>query len=140
MCKINGKKLAEIRKENGMTQKQFAEALGVSKSAIQNYERERNEPTPENLKKICMLLKINQGEIEIHEIGYDFLRDEGKLTSAIRKKNGFVRYTSPEQTQACWKNIRSQKKKENSLMQWVNLSTILQMKLLKMLMQKQKIF
>ena len=40
MCKINGKKLAEIRKENGMTQKQFAEALGVSKSAIQNYERE----------------------------------------------------------------------------------------------------
>lgn len=76
MCKINGKKLAEIRKENGMTQKQFAEALGVSKSAIQNYERERNEPTPENLKKICMLLKINQGEIEIHEIGYDFLRDE----------------------------------------------------------------
>lgn len=100
MCKINGKKLAEIRKENGMTQKQFAEALGVSKSAIQNYERERNEPTPENLKKICMLLKINQGEIEIHEIGYDFLRDEGKLTSAIRKKNGFVRYTSPEQTQA----------------------------------------
>lgn len=100
MCKINGKKLAEIRKENGMTQKQFAEALGVSKSAIQNYERERNEPTPENLKKICMLLKINQGEIEIHEIGYDFLRDEGKLTSAIRKKSGFVRYTSPEQTQA----------------------------------------
>ena len=39
MCKINGKKLAEIRKENGMTQKQFAEALGVSKSAIQNYEK-----------------------------------------------------------------------------------------------------
>lgn len=106
MCKINGKKLAEIRKENGMTQKQFAEALGVSKSAIQNYERERNEPTPENLKKICMLLKINQGEIEIHEIGYDFLRDEGKLTSAIRKKNGFVRYTSPEQTQAWIMNKR----------------------------------
>ena len=100
MCRINGKKLAEIRKENGMTQKQFAEALGVSKSAIQNYERERNEPTPENLKKICMLLKINQGEIEIHEIGYDFLNDEGKLTAVIRKKNGFIRYTSPEQTQA----------------------------------------
>ena len=76
MCKINGKKLAEIRKENGMTQKQFAEALGVSKSAIQNYERERNEPTPENLKKICMLLKINQGEIE------DF--DKEKVISAIK--------------------------------------------------------
>ena len=100
MCKINGKKLAEIRKENGMTQEQFAEVLGVSRSAIQNYEKERSEPTPENLKKICMLLKINQGEIEVREIGYDFLNDEGKLTAQIRKKSGFVRYTSPEQTQA----------------------------------------
>ena len=100
MCRINGKKLAEIRKESGMTQEEFAKALGLSKTAVQNYERERNEPTPENLKKICMLLKINQGEIEIHEIGYDFLNDEGKLTAQIRKKNGFVRYTSPEQTQA----------------------------------------
>ena len=106
MCKINGKKLAEIRKENGMTQEQFAEVLGVSRSAIQNYEKERSEPTPENLKKICMLLKINQGEIEVREIGYDFLNDEGKLTAQIRKKSGFVRYTSPEQTQAWIVNKR----------------------------------
>lgn len=103
MCKINGKKLAEIRKENGMTQEQFAEVLGVSRTAIQNYEKERSEPTPENLKKICMLLKINQGEIEVREIGYDFLNDEGKLTAQIRKKNNGI--TTNEHTpQGRWRN------------------------------------
>lgn len=99
MCKINGKKLAEIRKENGLTQAQLAKKIGVSEAAIGFYEQERNEPSPENLKKICMILKIKQGEIEMFETDYNFLDSEGKLTSVLRRKNGFIRYTSPELTQ-----------------------------------------
>ena len=86
MCKINGKKLAEIRKENGLTQAQLAKKIGVSEAAIGFYEQERNEPSPENLKKICMILKIKQGEIEMFETDYNFLDSEGKLTSVLRNK------------------------------------------------------
>lgn len=99
MCKINGKKLAEIRKENGMTQEQFAEVLGVSRSAIQNYEKERSEPTPENLKKICMILKISKDDIEIHNVGYNFLTGEGNTTHNVRTRKGFKRMFSPEETE-----------------------------------------
>ena len=99
MCKINGKKLAEIRKENGLTQAQLAKKAGISETMIGFYEQERNEPSPENLKKICMILKIKEGEIEMYNADYNFLSNEGKITATIRKKDGFVRYTSPEQTQ-----------------------------------------
>lgn len=99
MCKINGKKLAEIRKENGLTQAQLAKKIGISEAMIGFYEQERNEPSPENLKKICMILKIKQGEIEMFETDYNFLDSEGKLTSVLRRKDGFIRYTSPELTQ-----------------------------------------
>lgn len=99
MCKINGKKLSEIRKENGLSQAELAKAIGLSTAAIQNYEKERNEPSPENLKKLCMILKIKEGEIEMYDSDYNFLSNEGKITAMIRKKDGFIRYTSPEQTQ-----------------------------------------
>lgn len=99
MCKINGKKLAEIRRENGLTQAQLAKKIGISEAMIGFYEQERNEPSPENLKKICMILKIKQGEIEMFETDYNFLDSEGKLTSVLRRKDGFIRYTSPELTQ-----------------------------------------
>lgn len=44
MCKINGKKLAEIRRENGLTQAQLAKKIGISEAMIGFYEQERNEP------------------------------------------------------------------------------------------------
>lgn len=46
-----------IRKELGMTQERFAEAIGISRNVIANYERGRYEPSPEIIKKVQRLLE-----------------------------------------------------------------------------------
>lgn len=46
-----------IRKELGMTQERFAEAIGISRNVIANYERGRYEPSPEIIKQIRRLLE-----------------------------------------------------------------------------------
>ena len=38
MCKINGKKLADIRTKNGISQAQFAKKVGISVGSVRNYE------------------------------------------------------------------------------------------------------
>ena len=43
MCKINGKKLADIRTKNGISQAQFAKKVGISVGSVRNYEGERRK-------------------------------------------------------------------------------------------------
>ena len=71
MCKINGKKLGELRTKAGVSQKELAKELGMSVSTVQNYEYGKSEPSTDIANRICMFLKINRGEIEIHDVGYD---------------------------------------------------------------------
>ncbi len=53
-----GKLIKESRKKRGMTQKQLADAIGVSTVTIQNYENNRREPNMETLSKIGAVLKV----------------------------------------------------------------------------------
>ena len=79
MCKINGKKLGELRTKAGVSQKELAKELGMSVSTVQNYEYGKSEPSTDIANRICMFLKINRGEIEIHDVGYDFTHGESKV-------------------------------------------------------------
>ena len=45
MCKINGKKLKEIREREGLTLQDVAKGCGVSYSTISKYENEINNPS-----------------------------------------------------------------------------------------------
>ena len=99
MCKINGKKLKEIRTNAGMTQKDLAKLLNVSEASIGYYENGKTNPTDENVDKLCMLLKINKDDIEIHDIGYNVLNGAGKITERVRRQKGFKRYTTPLDTE-----------------------------------------
>lgn len=45
MCKINGKKLGELRTKAGVSQKELAKELGMSVSTVQNYEYGKSEPS-----------------------------------------------------------------------------------------------
>ena len=99
MCKINGKKLKEIRENKGISTKELAEKVGLSRSAINHYESNIDNPKDETVDKICLFLKINKNDIEVADVGYNFTSGEGKLTEKIRKKKGFVRYSTPRQTE-----------------------------------------
>lgn len=52
-------KLKEIRSERNLTQKQVADALGLSTIAIQNYENARRKPTYDVLIALADYFKIS---------------------------------------------------------------------------------
>lgn len=115
MCKINGKKLGEARANAGMTQKQLADKVGVSPNTIGQYENGKRNPSDENVNKLCMVLNITKDDIEIHNVGYNFLNGEGDITARIRKEKGFQRYMSPIETEKWIDNRRETEKEESEL-------------------------
>lgn len=99
MCKINGKKLAELRSNAGISQKKLAEKVGLAPSTINGYETGAHEPTSEIVSKICMILEVNRDDIEIHDVSYDILRSEGKVAGKLRRQKEFKRYSTPSETE-----------------------------------------
>ena len=62
MCKINGKKLSEIRIEKGISRMELASRIGLSKSSIQKYETGVANPSDKVEDKICMIIKNNNSK------------------------------------------------------------------------------
>ena len=55
MCKINGKKLTEIRMERGLSRSDLATKIGMSKSSVVKYETGVANPSDKVADKICMM-------------------------------------------------------------------------------------
>ena len=53
-----GERLSKVRKARGLTQKQFAERIGVTKRVIAFYEGDHAGPTPELLQKMAAGLRV----------------------------------------------------------------------------------
>ena len=58
-----GKFIAEKRKEQGMTQTQLAEALGITDRAVSKWETGRSLPDASLMLDLCSILKITVNEL-----------------------------------------------------------------------------
>ena len=56
---VFGKRLRELRKENGYTIEQFADMVGISKSTLGYYENDKRMPDIEILARISNVLNLN---------------------------------------------------------------------------------
>ena len=56
---VFGKRLKELRKANGYTIEQFAEAVGISKSSVGYYENNNRMPDIEILSRIADVLNVS---------------------------------------------------------------------------------
>ena len=56
---IIGKKIKALRKTRGMTQIQLAEALGLERASISNYETGRRSPHLQQLEQIAKVLGVS---------------------------------------------------------------------------------
>lgn len=56
---VFGKRLRELRKENGYTIEQFADMVGISKSTLGYYENDKRMPDIEILARIANVLNVN---------------------------------------------------------------------------------
>ena len=53
-----GELIKKLRIEKGLSQKELATALGLTTSAIGNYELNFREPSLDTLKKLCKLFDV----------------------------------------------------------------------------------
>lgn len=100
MCKINGKKLGELRNKAGVSQAELAKGIGLSTSSIAKYEAGIVTPSDESVEKICMILKINKGDIEVKSVDYNFRNGESKTVCNARKRLGDKRLRMPKETES----------------------------------------
>ena len=56
-------KIQKLRKEQGLTQEQFAEQLFVSRTAVSKWETGRGTPSMESLKRIANLFHITLDQL-----------------------------------------------------------------------------
>lgn len=63
-----GKRLREARESKGLTQKEFAELLGISASTLSKYENSMQSPSAEMLGKMSVILGITMNKLTM---GFD---------------------------------------------------------------------
>lgn len=73
MCKINGKKLKEIREREGLTLQDVAKGCGVSYSTISKYESEINNPSDATVELyMTQIMGLGYGVLDVVKL-LDFM-------------------------------------------------------------------
>ena len=82
-----GGRIRMYRKENGLTQKQLAEKINVTKSRVSNWEQGINRPDADILADLCRALNVSPSSILGVHLSTDNLSDkERKVIQAYRDK------------------------------------------------------
>lgn len=91
-----GKKMKDLREKSGLTQKQLAAQMGLSKSAISQYELQERIPSPISLIKISSIFHVSSdyllGIDNKNRLDLSGLTDEEteiieRLVDSMRRKN-----------------------------------------------------
>jgi len=97
---LNGERLCDLRKDKGLTQKEFAEILNINYRTYGGYEREENEASDEIKMKIAKyfnvsvdyLLGVSNYPQPISD-GSEYIRLPYALSTDKRKElNEFIKY------------------------------------------------
>ena len=80
-------RIKELRKKLGLTQIEFAEKIGLKKSAASWIEKNGSNVTPSNIQLICSTFNVSEDWL-IHGTGDMFTNsDEQSLNQMIKKYN-----------------------------------------------------
>ena len=91
-----GNKLKELRTQNGLTQQQLANQLGVTKSVVSFYERQERTPSPDILRKLAAVFHVSSDfllgidtvkRLDISDLDDDDIQLVSLLVDRLRKKN-----------------------------------------------------
>lgn len=58
-----GERISRLRKNRGMTQRELADALNISRAALSHYENNRRLPDYDMLRRISELLGVRMSEL-----------------------------------------------------------------------------
>ena len=106
-----GRFLSELRKEQGMTQQQLADVIGVSNKTISKWECGKGMPELSSITPLCQTLQINVNEL----LSGERLPEEGYSRKAEENMMNLIHETEI-----------NKKKRENSVtIIWVTMVTVL---------------
>lgn len=97
---MEGERLAELRKGKKLDQKNFAELMGISKSALSKYERNINEPDDTLKKKFAEFFNVSldyltgltRDEVPIRHTESMFLYVDNLPQAAKEELKSFLEY------------------------------------------------
>lgn len=81
-----GEKISKIRKEKGLTQKELAERIHVSASAVSKWENGTATPDVYTLKALAEVFEISVGDVVNEESTIDAVDKENKTRGGRKKK------------------------------------------------------
>ncbi len=89
--------MKQLRQASGLTQKQLAERIWVSKAAVSNYELYARCPTPEILMKLARVFHVStdyllgmeeqQQTLEVSDLTAEDVEIVERLIGLLRRKN-----------------------------------------------------
>lgn len=89
-------RLLKIRKEQNLTQDEFAEKLGLSKNYIWQIEKGERNPSDRTIKDVCRTFRVNYDWL-VDGIGDMYQDDDGDaqaiIDSVLQGENEFARKT-----------------------------------------------
>ncbi len=82
-----GERIKLFREDRNMSQKDFAQKIGVSNSRVSNWEQGINRPDVDLLKKICETLNVSPSELlDVHLDTEELTEHEKQLIRNYRMK------------------------------------------------------
>jgi len=82
-----GERIKLYREDRNLSQKDFAEKIGVSNSRVSNWEQGINRPDVDLLKKICEVLNVSPSELlDVHLDTEELTEHEKQLIRNYRMK------------------------------------------------------
>ena len=82
-----GERIRRLRKSRGLSQKDFANRLGVSNSRVSNWEQGINRPDADILAQICRVLNVSPSEIlNVRIAEEEYSEHEKQLIRSYRER------------------------------------------------------
>lgn len=87
-----GERIKLFREDRNMSQKDFAQKIGVSNSRVSNWEQGINRPDVDLLKKICETLNVSPSELlDVHLDTEELTEHEKQIIRSYRMKTDLQR-------------------------------------------------
>ena len=101
-----GRNISYFRQQQGLTQQQLADVLGINKMAISNYEKGKRQPSIETVKAISKALGISLMQFMAYSEGVELsaghFQNTDLLTAAQKKSiEAQIRYAAQRYYDAC---------------------------------------
>lgn len=101
-----GRNILYFRQQQGLTQQQLADVLGINKMAISNYEKGKRQPNIETVKAICKALDISLTQFMAYSEGVELSAghfQNADLLTTVQKESieSQIRYAAQRYYDTC---------------------------------------